>query len=143
MIPSYTQYEFSMLSGGDKYLLPIEVLHPQLTDEEVFQKTLEWFQRASTRHAEWRSTTRTEYDTILIKYFYEGYDEWYPFEIELKLARFKKDPTDPKPRAIPDGCPVLELTVLQSYTELFHELLDLNVLPRFLETKKMKSYYTF
>lgn len=143
MIRSYTQREFSMLPGGDNYLLPNDVLSAEHTDEEVFQKVLEWFQNADTPRATWKSTEKTEYDTILIKYLYEGYDEWYPFEIEFELARFKKDPTHPKPLAIPEGCPILQLTVLQDQNELFHELLDINVLPEFLKTKKLTSYYTF
>lgn len=143
MIPSYTQREFSMLSSGKNYLLPLNVLSPNLTDEEVFQKTLEWFQNTSTQRSEWRSTEKTQYDTILIKYFYEGYDEYYPFEIEFKLTRFKEDPMNPKPRAIPNGCPVLQMSVIQEKGELFHELLDINVLPEFLKTKKLTSYYDF
>ena len=143
MIPSYTQREFSMLSSGKNYLLPLDVLAPNLTDEEVFQKTLEWFQNTSTQRSEWRSTEKTQYDTILIKYFYEGCDECYPFWIELKLNRFKKDPNEPKPRAIPEGCPIIEVWVLQAQNGLFDELLQINVIPDFIKTKKLTSYYTF
>lgn len=143
MILSYTHHEFNMMFTDRTYLLPNDILYPDLTDEEVIQKTLEWFQEAFLFTAYWKSTKRTEHDTILLTYSYEGYDGYYPFKIEFKLARFKQDPTHPKIYAIPDGCPILQLNVIQEESGLFHELLNLKVIPEFINRKNLTSYYTF
>lgn len=141
MILSYTHRELSMLPIGNNYLLPNNILYSSLTDDEVIQTTIAWFQMAKLLNAYWKSTEQSEHDTILIKYVYEGYGDYYPFEMEIKLTRFKHEPAEPNPRAIPDGWPILQLDILQSHSELFRELLDLKVLPEFIKTKQLARYY--
>lgn len=145
---SYTLRDLAMNVSGEKYLLPFDV---DTKDEEILEKTIALFEDAKIYECELYSDkckkspiTLNEYNGIDVNGLYEGYDEYYAFNINIEVFRFKREKDSMRivtydNEEIKDRQWMISMYVAAE-NGLLEELIDLNSMPKILEKTHFKKY---
>jgi hypothetical protein len=135
---TYTIYDLGMNVQGEKFIHPIESENT-MSDEDILKKTLELF----TPYLKIDKIEIDEkYRNIQIHCLYQGYDGYYPYEIDIEIFRLKYDNQkvlykEDKTK-IQNGQLMIALYVQAE--ELLTELIDIKVLPTLIEKTGLKRY---
>lgn len=163
----YTYQNLNMNVSGDKFVLPLDIAE---ADDIAIQKVVEMFTKPGTYNRAFMNNVEKDVKiygkgNIRLKFLFEGYDEHYPFYLELVVFRFKYgDVTDMYGHKLPskkfyykdivtagdsesklddklvnDGQLMVAMRVETEHGGLLEELVDVNTIPSIIEKTKIKK----
>jgi hypothetical protein len=143
---SYTIYDLAMNVDGNKYILPFNKC---ISDDEIMNKVKDLFN--DIHHInQINKNININKNKIEIKCLYEGYDDYYPYSIQLEVFRLKYDDKNDKndktqrlvenEKEVEDGQWMISMRTENEQGSLLEELLDLNILPEIVKKAGFKDY---
>lgn len=154
----YTYWDLCMNVSGEKFVLPLDISIADADDDIVIQKVVEMFTKPGTYSRAFMNNAEKDVEVygngnIRLKFLFEGYDEYYPFYLELEVFRYQEgNVTNMYGHKLPskkfyyddheilsDGQLMVAMRVETEHGGLLEELVDVNTIPSIIEKTKIKK----
>lgn len=112
------------------YLLPFD--YKEQSEQDLLEQSRQLFNTKSFYRVEQLSNKIDKYNDLVLEYLFEGYAEYYRFDIRFKIVYL----TDIK-RLVLSG------SVEQGVHEVFDIIIKESILPDFIKTYDLKEYNYF